>query len=646
MSRRWLSSIGLLLLALIVPIITVGWIAATAPPAAINESVNEAAITFTGKQNTVFWPTGCLTVTWDTSNIATISLNEEATVGNGEREVCVAPNKLPRLRVSLPDDTRLIYDLPVTIITAHRLFLMASVATIGLALLALLTTPPIAHHLRATDTPTRLHLMALALVMVAGIGLRAVYLDRPLYGDESFTVVRFASQPLDAIRADYSDVNNHVLHTMLVRLSIEGFGLAPWTMRLPAFLAGLLIVPLTYLAGRAWYGREAGLLAAGIAAVQPMLVVYSVNARGYTMVTACFIAMIWLAAYVRGRVRWWLWSLVALVAAVGFATLTVFLYPMVLAGVWWLIVALSERERRILKLGLFTGALTVGAFLTLWFYAPIMGNSGLAAFTSSGYVVRVPMSAAFGFAQGGILSLIDITVRWLPFGGWLTAGLFIGLVATPTQREVRPWLVAVTLIVLAVVLAVLRYPLHPRAWLFGIPLILIGGAAGIAWIIGRWRGGIAVTTLTVLLVAGYGAWLLTSDVMTRIDETGEAYGARETTLFFDELLVANPDTEIVLMPQFTADQPLRLYYEMLRLHPVPTHIDIQYGAQLTEVASRMVAGEPIALFALHAPVDGGMTPADYLWDAPPELQSAFTVETVATYQDGWMLRQLLVGDGS
>ena len=41
-------------------------------------------------------------------------------------------------------------------------------------------------------------------------------------------------------------LNNHVLHTLLVRLSVALFGGSPVAIRLPAFVAGVLVVPLTF----------------------------------------------------------------------------------------------------------------------------------------------------------------------------------------------------------------------------------------------------------------------------------------------------------------------------------------------------------------------------------------------------------------
>jgi len=79
---------------------------------------------------------------------------------------------------------------------------------------------------------------ALLVVMAIAVIRRLVFIESPMLHDEAYTVVTFSDTFFHAM-TDYSLPNNHIFHTILVVLSIKMFGLAPWTARLPAFLAGV-----------------------------------------------------------------------------------------------------------------------------------------------------------------------------------------------------------------------------------------------------------------------------------------------------------------------------------------------------------------------------------------------------------------------
>jgi hypothetical protein len=111
-----------------------------------------------------------------------------------------------------------------------------------------------------TNRTTALSVLALVVV---GAGLRLPFLFQRMSHDEAETFVLFASRPLGTALSHYPFPNNHVFHTLLVHLSTGAFGNAPWVVRMPAFVAGLLLIPATFLAVERLYSRSAGLVAAG-----------------------------------------------------------------------------------------------------------------------------------------------------------------------------------------------------------------------------------------------------------------------------------------------------------------------------------------------------------------------------------------------
>jgi len=89
-------------------------------------------------------------------------------------------------------------------------------------------------------------------------------------------------------------------------------------LRAISAVAGVLTVPVAYLIGTELRGRRAGLWAAALVAVNPMMLWYSQEARAYALVAlfGALSALYWLRAERRGRRRdyvcWGLWSGIAI----------------------------------------------------------------------------------------------------------------------------------------------------------------------------------------------------------------------------------------------------------------------------------------------------------------------------------------------
>ena len=171
--------------------------------------------------------------------------------------------------------------------------------------------------------------MALVLITAFGALLRILELQRPMGSDESATFLYYASRPLLLALTIYGSPNNHLLHTALMHISSAMFGDAEWALRLPAFLAGMAMIPLTYLAARA-FEAEGALIAAALTASWPALIDYSTDARGYTLL-CCFtlIAAAAMALVVRSGNSAAV-VIFAIASALGFYTVPVMLYPFVM----------------------------------------------------------------------------------------------------------------------------------------------------------------------------------------------------------------------------------------------------------------------------------------------------------------------------
>ena len=134
--------------------------------------------------------------------------------------------------------------------------------------------------------------------------------------DKETGAVRFVLHDWHTTLYDYRTPNNHVLHSLLSRASLDawraaarpsGLPFAEWPMRIPALVFGLLAVVAT-----AWFLREMGFPATGVVAaflmaMHPWCVRYASEARAYSMVL-CLVPVLfvcWHRAVTLGSWRWW-----------------------------------------------------------------------------------------------------------------------------------------------------------------------------------------------------------------------------------------------------------------------------------------------------------------------------------------------------
>jgi len=134
--------------------------------------------------------------------------------------------------------------------------------------------------------------VAAVLLGVIALAIRLAHLRQTMRHDEAYTYLHYATAPLATALSDYTYPNNHLFHTLLVWMSTHLFGNSEVAIRLPAFVFGMLVVPATYRLALRFADRGASLIAMALAAVWPALVLYSTNARGYSLITFVFIVML------------------------------------------------------------------------------------------------------------------------------------------------------------------------------------------------------------------------------------------------------------------------------------------------------------------------------------------------------------------
>ncbi|MDX1394432.1 MAG: glycosyltransferase family 39 protein [Gemmatimonadota bacterium] len=350
-------------------------------------------------------------------------------------------------------------------------------------------------------------LIAVASIMVIALVLRIVALGEPLWFDEVKMDARYMGEPLSWILATYDDQNQHILYSLLAKLSIGVFGDTPTGLRLPAALFGVASLAAVYAFGTRVADRREALLATAFLAVSYHHVWFSQNARGYTgLLLWTLVSSALFVDLLRNREspRW------GLAAAYG-ATIALALYTHLTAAVlpaahgllalWARFGPGIDADERPAAFPLFAG-LTLAGTLSLQLYAPVLPQVGVVLLEPSLSGVEIAWKNPLWLATetfatlssgipGGALVLV-------PAGAVGLYGLWSSWKSDPaaTLTMVLPVLLTAAAII------GLGHNLWPRFFFFGAGFaVLIGlrGLFSLAGLAGE-RGPALATTLCLLAI--------------------------------------------------------------------------------------------------------------------------------------------------
>ena len=322
-----------------------------------------------------------------------------------------------------------------------------------------------------------------SIVVIAAV-VRLAAIAEPMRFDEAVTYVEFVRKPWSTVVSSYPYPNNHVFFSLLAKLSSALAPMQPWAIRLPALLAGLAIVPLTYAVGRAFFGRSEGLVGSALSAVTTPLVLYSVNARGYSLVAALFLVELLLVQRLRTQSSSGSrgWVALAATAALGAYTIPVMLYPHGILGVWLALDFLRTRSAASRdSLVRFTAASVAAAAVAGLLYLPILREEGLAALVGNKFVV--PQSWG-SFAIQMPRSLLATVLQWtMPLPLWSAPIPFAlavaGVARSRRLRAEAPSLALACVLWCGVLLATTHRVPFMRIWIFLLPLYCLAVAGGL-----------------------------------------------------------------------------------------------------------------------------------------------------------------------
>lgn len=235
--------------------------------------------------------------------------------------------------------------------------------------------------------------------MLGTAAMGSMRLNHDLWDDEEYTLRRFVQGGYRAVKSaddgsvefhefgmgrtfhDYRKPNNHILHSILARLSVTIWKpfrdemSAPFSeaaLRIPAFLFGIASIATIALLLKELGLARAGVWASFILAIHPWHIRYASEARGYSMVLCLFplLLIFWLRAIRDGRWRWW-----AATAATAFALLYTYpatLYPVAFLNFAGLFLILGRRARpdRAISLARWFATSTAAAVVFVLLFSP------------------------------------------------------------------------------------------------------------------------------------------------------------------------------------------------------------------------------------------------------------------------------------
>ena len=425
--------------------------------------------------------------------------------------------------------------------------------------------------------------VALLLILALAFALRGLHLRDPICYDEAFTFLVYASRPFSEALSDYSTPNNHLFHTLLVRLSCLCLGGEPWSLRLPAFVAGLLLVPVAYVVLRALLGKDAALISTALLASSPALIGFSANARGYSLVGLLSLLLIGLGKHLKHRLSAAGWLLFAVFGALGLYTIPVMLFPLGAVLLWLVLSAIKGdclNSRTLIKRLIISCIITCA--LTAALYWPVVSDRGIRQITANPYVTpktwqtftsRLPASARALWRQWnlGMPHVISAVV---------VAGCAASLLLHRRLSTDRVPFLVVALVWGGLLMLGRRVVPLARTWLFLLPLYFGHASAGVLYVARRTAIGDRgcrsrlFPILCVLLAASLTGYVGATSAVADFDRGGASStlrDAEEIALFLKTRL--RPGDRVVAM--CPCDAPLRYYFMRHKVPVAYMHTDIR-----------------------------------------------------------------------
>lgn len=337
-----------------------------------------------------------------------------------------------------------------------------------------------ARYAKRTSPAHKRHVL---LLIAVGTALRIWMMCAPITYDEAFTWTYYASRPLHVVLCEYAYPNNHIFHTLWVKLSTLLFTPGLFSLRLPALVAAILFMPAFYLFVRATFNRYIAVLALALVAASPVLVEYGALARGYSITWLCMAMALLLGRHLLKEGGRTSAVLLGLVLAIGTWTVPTMVYPALMVLAWLAVHLLARHGTR--GMAAQAGGLVVAAGVWLavsaLLYLPVLAVYGSGHLLDHPVLER-PDRATFFRTLGERLLSVH---AHLAGGNWAATriiALVLCIVAGHHSGRYRALLFAA--FCGSVPLMLLQGQVAPgRVWLYLVPFAHLGVAIGLFYLL-------------------------------------------------------------------------------------------------------------------------------------------------------------------
>jgi hypothetical protein len=345
---------------------------------------------------------------------------------------------------------------------------------------------------------TRIAFLGLALTAMTLRVFKATV--APLTYDEAYSYLRFARLPVLGIFTDYHAPNNHLLHTLAMKL-VSVVGIEGLLLRLPSLVGSLLFVGALLLILPRLFGVGQALGLYAILVFHPMLVDFGSLARGYSQGLGFTMVAIALLVGRPGETPRGHFLAASVASFLAVASVPVFVNPIAALFIAVAVVAVWKRHWTQLRRAL-TWLWIPAPLLTVFWYSGILGSAepsswkwghrgfwdAATSLWSRGLALNLPTSVAIALS-GVVLLLVTASLvrrRWSE-----------GAILLAVASALIPCFLALEHHVFGIL-----YP-FARSLIYVVPLIFVTVAYALS---GAWSGPRAAAWSVVSVVAC--AWFL------------------------------------------------------------------------------------------------------------------------------------------
>ncbi len=319
----------------------------------------------------------------------------------------------------------------------------------------------------------------------------------------------------------------------------------------------------TFSLGKKLINVQVGLLSALAMAISPYMILYSTNARGYTiMVLLGLLLALQSLSYIEKQSIKHIFY-ISFIASLGMFTMPSMLF--LISGIYfWIVTLLFINNKQSVKIIVFNFIIPITlitSIMTIGLYTPvILKSNGIDSIVSNRFVTSeswsVFISQIFPHFQHTFHAFNrDFPIGFIYLG---TVFLFIGLFALSKEKKWKPLFLLPSLFFAAGVIFFLKHKIpFDRTWIYFLPFIFIIISTGLNYIIDKVlpKTQLLFYSIFILYSTYFVLFLLSNNAIMRYGDTGTFPKAPIVMKYLNNIIDQNDRIHVKL----PADWPVKFY---------------------------------------------------------------------------------------